>query len=197
MRTFLGIKSFFFFTFDKLIHTTIKSFHALNNDEFLKSKAFKLFRKYSNLKDRQREKLYLEDYKIKLSDMSITGGFTTRLLFSPKSNILWINFFNISMPYTNSALVEDLSEYRTNFTLIPPSEKMHSDDLPIPSSSVFLKRNKKLVMKSLENNVAMFNNMTILNNMTNSFSTSWLRVRYHTQQTDIVHRIKKRNAKWL
>lgn len=197
VRTFLGIKSFFFFTFDKLIHTTIKSFHALNNDEFLKSKAFKLFRKYSNLKDRQREKLYLEDYKIKLSDMSITGGFTTRLLFSPKSNILWINFFNISMPYTNSALVEDLSEYRTNFTLIPPSEKMHSDDLPIPSSSVFLKRNKKLVMKSLENNVAMFNNMTILNNMPNSFSTSWLRVRYHTQQTDIVHRIKKRNAKWL
>ena len=188
VRTFLGIKSFFFFTFDKLIHTTIKSFHALLNDEFLKSKSFRIFQKYWKLNDRQREKLYLEDYRSRLNEMNLSGCFTARMLFSPKSKILWINFFNVAMPYTNSALVEELNEYRSNFTLKPSNEKMYSGDLPIPSSSVFLKRNKKLIMKSFENKVA------IINSLSNSFSTSWLKARYRAGKTDVVQRLRRKTT---
>lgn len=36
VRVFLGVKSFFFFTFDKLILTTIKAFHIVLGDEYIK-----------------------------------------------------------------------------------------------------------------------------------------------------------------
>lgn len=88
VRIFLGIKAFFFFTFDKLIHTTNKAFQSLISDEYLKSNAFRMFKKYNTMKNHQRENLYLSDYKNKLAEMSSVGGYTTRLIYSPKSKIL-------------------------------------------------------------------------------------------------------------
>jgi hypothetical protein len=57
VRVFLGVKAFFFFTFDKLILTTQKAFQALFSDEHQKSSAWTLFEKYNAMKGNQREKL--------------------------------------------------------------------------------------------------------------------------------------------
>ena len=57
VRVFLGVKAFFFFTFDKLIQTVNKSFQALFSDEYAKSDSFNLFQKYNSLAGSQREHL--------------------------------------------------------------------------------------------------------------------------------------------
>ena len=185
VRVLLGIKAFFFFTFDKLIHTTNKAFQTLINDEYVKSNSFKLFKKYVSIKTHQREKLYLADYKSKLNEMSSSNGYTIRLLYSPKSKILTVHFFTISRPYTNSSLLHELDEYRESFTLTNSNERMYSGELPLPSSKVFLKRNKKAVLKAKEFDVALDQDLP------NYFSSSFLKLRYTANKTDSIHRVRK------
>lgn len=57
VRVFLGVKAFFFFTFDKLIGVANKAFHSLFNDEYQKSSAFTLFEKYEGFTGKERTKL--------------------------------------------------------------------------------------------------------------------------------------------
>ena len=181
IRTFLGINSFVFVMYDKLIHTTIKSFHTLLHDEYSKSRSFRLFQKYSTLHDRQREKLYLEDYKINLNEMNLSGSFTARLLYSPISRILCINFFHVESPFTNSSLVNQLNEYKTNYTSKASCRKLYSGDLKLPSSNVFLKRNLKCIDES---------SLYMSQSLTNSFANSSLQIRYQTNTTETFTRNK-------
>uniref|UniRef100_A0A7S3J495 Sin3 C-terminal domain-containing protein n=1 Tax=Euplotes harpa TaxID=151035 RepID=A0A7S3J495_9SPIT len=187
VRTFLGIKSFFFFTFDKLIHTTFKAFQALLNDEVLKSKSFKLFLKHCRVNNRQRETMYLNDYKLKLNELNSSGGFTARLLYSPKSKCLSINFFSVPRPYTSSSLTEEFRTYKEKYVASGQNEKLYSGDLPLPSSNVFLKRNKKAVMDAMNGHVVLTQNMS------NSFSVNCLKLRYREHQTDIVQRFRQKS----
>lgn len=57
VRVFLGVKAFFFFTFDKLIVLTNKSFSCLFNDEYQKSFSFTMFDKYNKMSRNKRSKM--------------------------------------------------------------------------------------------------------------------------------------------
>lgn len=186
VRTFLGIKSFPMFMYDKLIHTTIKAFHTLLQEEYLKSRSFRLFQKYSSLHDRQRERLYLEDYRQNLNDMNVSGNFAARLLYSPLSKILCINFFDIHHPFTNTALVDQLKDYKSNYTSKISRETFYSGDLKLPSSNVFLMRNIKEVVKSSQKSLELSQNLS------NSFANNSLQIRYRAGETDIIHRKRRR-----
>jgi hypothetical protein len=184
VRVFLGLKGFFFFTFDKLIHTTNKAFQTLANDEYVKSRSFKLFKKYSLMRDHQKEKLYLNDYKSNLGEMSSLSGLTARLLFSPKSKILCIHFFTINKPYTNNILMEELNYYKESYvSLGGEQQELYSGDMPLPHSKVFLKRNKKKVMEG------EVESMIIEQNMVTQFSKNSLKLKYQANSTDVVLRV--------
>mmetsp|Transcript_26223 Transcript_26223/g.26119 ORF Transcript_26223/g.26119 Transcript_26223/m.26119 type:complete len:410 (+) Transcript_26223:1701-2930(+) len=58
VRVFLGVKAFFFFTFDKLIGVASKAFHSLYNDEYQKSSSFNLFEKYEGFAGKERAKMH-------------------------------------------------------------------------------------------------------------------------------------------
>lgn len=57
VRVFLGEKSFFFFTIDKIIALANKSFSCLFNDEYQKSFSFSMFSKYNKIIGNMRSKL--------------------------------------------------------------------------------------------------------------------------------------------
>lgn len=149
IRKFLFNRSFFF-TLDKLLTATNKAFHTVVNDEYSKSSAFELLEKYNSGKHRLTEYLYLEEYKSNLHYMSSTNGFTIRMLYSPISRLMSVHFFTIGHPFSQFSLVEDLKHYRTKFTTFSASTQLYSDELPIPTPKVYLKRNLKAARKALE-----------------------------------------------
>lgn len=187
IRTFLGIKSFPMFMYDKLIHTTVKAFHILLQEEYLKSRSFRLFQKYSSLYDRQRERLYLEDYRQNLNEMNNSGNLAARLLYSPNSKILCMNFFNVEHPFTSTPLVDQLKKYKSNYTSKISQEAFYSGNLKLPSSNVFLKRNIRKVVTSSQASLELSQNLS------NSFANNSLQIRYRAGETDIVHRIRRRS----
>jgi hypothetical protein len=60
---------------------------------------------------------------------------------------------------------------------------LFSADLPLPKSKVFLKRNKKAVMKAKEFSIELEQHMT------SNFSPSTLRMKYRSGATDTLHRL--------
>lgn len=186
VRVFLGIKSFFFFTFDKLIHTTNKAFQAVLSDEYLKSKSFNMFKSYCHVNNRFREEMYLWDYKQNLQEMSSHQGYTIRLLFSPKSKSLCTHFFDIFRPYSDSHLIEELNQCKDAYAHNDNSDlKMMSGELEIPSTQVYLKRNKRKRGEVSEGGI------TLSQNISAYFSINCLKLRYSSNQTDIVIRNKR------
>lgn len=118
--------------------------------------------------------------------MSSSSGYTIRLLYSPMSRSLCIHFFDIDRPFSDPKLNEELKNYKYAYTHHDNSDtKMNIDCLELPSSNVYLKRNKRKRGDLKDGDVYISQNISA------HFSINCLKLRNSSNQTDVVVRNKR------
>ena len=84
--------------------------------------------------------MYLAEYRFRLNAMSSQSGYTCRLLYSPVSKTVSVNYFSIKRPHTNASLMQELSAYKENYTFTGLNDNMYSGEPVSLSNLQFEKR---------------------------------------------------------